>query len=128
MINWTDVVIAGIGIVFTGAIIPLVKAGIQWLRSKSNSEAIRSALDEAERIAEKTVLNLQQTMVDGLKDAGEFTSEKAKEVMELAFQNFINDISQETFKTLTNNVESIEQYVRSLIEARLYAMKSQKLL
>jgi len=123
MINWTEIIIAGIGIIFTSAIIPLVAAGFKWLRSKTQNEAIKAAISEAEKIADQTIYSLQQTVVDGLKqknEDGKLTADEAKEVMELAIHNFIADVSSNTLSVLSQNADNIEQYIKNLIESRLY--------
>lgn len=123
MINWTDVLIYAIGLLFTSVLIPTIAAGFKWLRNKTQNEAIKAAIFEAEKIADQTIYSLNQTIVDGLKEKnadGKLTAGEAKEVMELAIHNFIADVSSGTLSVLSENADNIEQYIKNLIESRLY--------
>lgn len=126
MIDWTQILIAVVGLLFTGVLIPLVKAGFDWLKSKTKNEAILAAMTEAQMVADTVVYSLQQTVVGGLKEKsadGRLTAEEAKEVAALAVDNFLNDISDKTLELISNNTDNIEGYVTNLIEARLARLK-----
>ena len=45
--DWTQIVIAAAGLLFSVVIIPLVKAAFAWLMSKTENEAVLTALNEA---------------------------------------------------------------------------------
>lgn len=126
MIDWTDVVIACVSLLFTAIIIPLVRAGFVWLTGKAKNEAILTALKEAEKIADNVVASLQASVVDEMKAKsadGKLTWEEIAELSERAFNMFISDISWQTRDTLLANADDIEKYVRNLIEARLAEFK-----
>lgn len=125
-LDLTQIVIAIIGLVFTGVLIPLSKAGFEWLKNKTQNEAIKAALNEAEIIAENVVMSLQQTVVDGLKEKsadGKLTTEEIRDVAEIAFDMFISDISSKSLEVIENNADDISTYIANLIESRLFQIK-----
>lgn len=126
MVDWTEVLIAGVGILFTAIIIPLVKAAFEWLKGKTQNEAIKAAISEAQTVADQVVLGLQQTVVDAMKAAhedGKLTEEEVKEIGVLAYTQLLNDLSDKSIATLDANIGSIETYIKNLIESRLALLK-----
>jgi len=125
-IDVTQIIIAAIGLVFTGILIPLIKAAFSWLKEKTNSEVLLTAISEAEAVADQVVASLQANVVDGLKaksEDGKLSADDIKTVAEQAFDMFVSDISAKSLAVITNNADDITAYVRNLIEARLLAMK-----
>ncbi len=125
-LDWTAVAIAVIGLVFSGVLIPLVKAGFTWLATKTENEALKAALDEAQQVATDTVAMLQQTMVEGLKAQaadGRLTAEEARQVAEDAVNVFMTDISSKSAALLAKRIPDWEGYAARLIEAKLFKMK-----
>ncbi len=127
-INFTEVIIALIGIVFTGVIIPLVKAAFDWLKEKTQNEALSSALEEAKQIADGIVAGLSANLVEGLKEKsedGKLTSSEAKAVMDEGIRRFLCDVSEKTLNVIENNADDISAYIGNLIESRLVILKDQ---
>jgi len=127
-INITQIIIAVIGLLFTAVIIPLVKAAFEWLKSKTENEALKAALDEAATVADSVVASLQASVVDGLKAKaadGKLTAEDVAEVADMAVEMFLSDISAKTLDVLENNADDITSYIGNLIEARLAQSKKE---
>jgi hypothetical protein len=127
MINWTDVLIAAVGLFFTAVLVPLVKAGFEWLKDKTANEALLTALSEAQTVADTVIGNLQQTVVEGMKAAnedGKLTGNEAQMISQSAIEGFMADISKESLEVLSRRSSDIEAYVKRLIESRLLALKS----
>ena len=125
-INLTEIIIAVIGIVFTGVIIPLVKAAFIWIKSKTENEAILTAITESQTVADNVVAMLQANIVEGLKAAttdGKLSPEEASGVMEKAINMFCADISDGALKVIQNNTDNVSAYIQNLIEARLAKLK-----
>lgn len=126
MIDWTQIIIALVGLAFTAVIIPLVKAAFTWLKSKTENEALKAAIDEAQTVASTIVTSLQQTVVDGLKAKsadGKLTAEDAASVAEMAAQQFFNDISDKSLDLLEGHIPDIEAYIKRVIESQLLKLK-----
>ena len=121
-IDWTQLIIAAAGLVFSAVIIPLVKAAFTWLKGKTENEALASALNEAQTVADTVVASLQQTVVDALKkrsDDGKLTADDAREVADLALERFLSDLSARSLALLEENAGDIIAYAGNLLEARL---------
>ena len=128
-IDWTQLIIAAAGLVFSAVIIPLVKAAFTWLKGKTENEALQSALGEAQSLADNVVASLQQTVVEGLKKRstdGKLTADDAREVADLAVEMFLSDLSAKSLALLEDNAGDIIAYVRNLLEARLLRLKEGK--
>ena len=126
-IDWTQLLIAAVGLVFSAVVIPLVKAAFTWLKSKTENEALQAALSEAQALADNVVASLQQTVVDGLKERstdGKLTADDAREVYELAVERFLADLSDKSTELLKNNADDFIQFVTNLLEARLFKLKT----
>lgn len=125
-INITEVVISIVGLVFTAVVIPLTKAAFAWLRERTHSEALRSAIAEAETVADSVVASLQANVVEGLKAKsadGKLSQDDIKMVTTKAFDMFVSDLSAKSLAVIAGNADDIGAYVRNLIEARLLAVK-----
>jgi prolyl oligopeptidase PreP (S9A serine peptidase family) len=125
-IDVTQIIIAGIGLIFTAVIIPLIKAAFEWLKGKTQNEAIKAALEEAKTVADQVVASLQATVVDGLKAKstdGKLSAEDVAEIADSAVEMFLSDISERSLELLENNADDITSYIGNLIESRLAQLK-----
>ena len=128
-VDWTQLIIAAVGLVFSAIVIPLVKVAFEWLKGKTHNEALQSALSEAQALADTIVASLQQTVVEGLKARstdGKLTAEDAREVADLAVKRFLADLSAKSTALLEDNAGDIIAYVSNLLEARLLRLKEGK--
>jgi hypothetical protein len=127
-IDMTQIIIAGVGVLFTAVIAPLVKAAFEWLKGKTNNEAMRSAIDEAKTVADNVVASLQASVVDGLKAKsadGKLSADDAMEVADMAVEMFLSDISERSLSLLENNADDVTAYIGNMIESRLAQSKKQ---
>ena len=128
-VDWTQLIIAAVGLVFSAIIIPLVKVAFEWLKGKTHNEALQSALSEAQALADTIVASLQQTVVEGLKAKskdGKLTAVEAKQVYEMAVNRFLSEFSAKSTTLLENNAKDFIQFVTDLLEARLLRLKEGK--
>lgn len=124
--DWTQIVIAAAGLVFTGVVIPLFNAAFAWLRGKTQNEALLAALAEAQAVADNVVASLQATVVEGLKRGsadGKLTAGEAREVAGMAANMFLSDLSARSLALLEQNADDVAAYVGHLLEARLLRLK-----
>ena len=127
-IDVTQIIIAGVGLVFTAVIVPLVKAAFEWLKGKTNNEALKAALEEAQAVADGVVASLQATVVDGLKEKsadGKLSADEAMEVADRAVEMFLSDISERSLTLLEDNADDVTAWIGNLIESRLAQLKKQ---
>jgi len=128
-VNITEIIIALIGVVFTGVVIPLVKAAFDWLKEKTRSEALKSAIEEARTVADGVVAGLQANVVEGLKVKsadGKLTADEAAEVMDMAIGQFLCDISEKSLEIIERNADDAAQFIANLIEQRLSVYKKER--
>ena len=119
--DWTEIMITVIGLIFTAVIIPLVTAGFAWIRGKTKNEALRAAITEAQTVADQVVAGLQANLVDELKatNGGKLDAEQIKEISYRAFDAFKSDLSERSMLALQKNADDITAYVKNLIESAL---------
>jgi hypothetical protein len=125
-VNLTEILIAIIGIIFTGAIIPLVRIGFKWLKEKTKNEGLLSALNEAEKVADGVVAGMAVNVVEGLKAMntdGKLTVSEARIVMKQATAIFMADISERSLSVINANSDITANYIANLIESRLAVSK-----
>ena len=124
----TQIIIAAAGLLFSAVIIPLVKAVFAWLKSKTDNEALKSAIEEAQGVADAVVAGLQANVVDGLKAKsadGKLSADEAKELAQSASSMFLSDLSARSRKVIESNADDISAYIGNLIESRLIKMKKE---
>lgn len=128
-IDLTQIIITLVGLVFSAVVIPLTKAAFEWLKGKTQNEALAAALDESETVADNVVASLQANVVEGLKEKsenGKLTAGDIKNVSGKAVGMFLSDLSAGSLEVLQNSADDITAYISNLIEARLAALKKQE--
>ena len=125
-INVTEIVIALVGLVFSAVVIPLTRVAFVWLKGRTQNEALRSALDEVQTVADNVIAQLKVNVVDGLKEKsedGRLSAEEACGVMDMAIGMVVSDLSARTLTLIEDNADDITAYISNLIEARLLKTK-----
>ena len=125
-VNITDIIIALIGIAFTGVIIPLVRAAFVWLKEKTQNEALMSAIEEAQVVADGVVAGLGANVVEGLKrknEDGRLTADEAVQVMETAIGQFLCNLSERSLEVIESNADDVAEFISNMIEQRLTVYK-----
>lgn len=113
-ILWT----LGIGIVswLSERLIKLINAKIQNEKFARYLTAATTAVTDA-------VKAVQQEYVDGLKKAGKFDEEAAKEALMRAKVKVLEALSVETRKYITENIGDINKWIETTIHSVLHDMK-----
>lgn len=125
-VNGTEIVIALVGLVFSAVILPLVRAAFVWLKSKTKNEALSTALEEAQVVADGVVAGLQANVVDGLKaksEDGKLDADDVREIADMAVDEFIRDLSARSLAVIEENADDLIAYIGNMIEARLAKAK-----
>lgn len=101
-----------------------------WLTAKLAKRTelanIAAATDEATRVAQQTVMELQQTVVDNLKEAsadGKLTKEEIAELKELLLDGAMDKLSDTAKNMLTAAGVDISAVIRGAGEAFIRQMK-----
>ena len=126
MINWENILISIAPYIMTGAIIPLIIKGWNWIEAKIaniKNNTIRSALEwatnEAQSTAQTIVNALNQTTVTQLKaDAknGKLTEAQIADLATKSWVTFKTIISQKALNILQEHKGDVFTYITNLIQ------------
>ena len=132
VISLIEILIPLFGLLIT----TLIGLGIAYLQSKAQEikhktarDAIQSALAEADYQAAKAVKAVQQTLVDGFKNAaedGKLTDEEKRLALEAAKEVFMNSITAGALDTLEAAIGPVEDWLTALLEAKVLELKQSK--
>lgn len=128
---------SGLGWQLLGYVVPVLGAlltalvgfGIQWLRAKTRDLKWQSVLDQLDDAVDTAVAAVQQSVVDGLKAAGDgkLTKFEAKEAAAAALDAVKLTLGTKGLATLASAMqagqEAVEGYLRSKVEAAVAAQK-----
>jgi len=119
------------GISIIGVLITiLIGSGINYLKVKSKEikdesvrQALFTALDEAEVIADKSINSVEQTFVKKIREAskdGKLTDNEKRDALTKAKQVFINTLSNESINMIKSQTDNFDKWVADYLEAKLY--------
>jgi|Wag4MinimDraft_13_1082653.scaffolds.fasta_scaffold01351_7 hypothetical protein len=119
------------GISIIGVLITiLIGFGINYLKVKSKEikdesvrQALFTALDEAEVIADKSINSVEQTFVKKIREAskdGKLTDNEKRDALTKAKQVFINTLSNESINMIKSQTDNFDKWVADYLEAKLY--------
>jgi hypothetical protein len=116
-----------LSILITGAIMFLARAVSTWLKNKVSNDAYNQLSD----IALATVMSLQQTVVNPLKDPekpGEWNENAASEIKSRAIGK-IRDLAGSSIEQLQNHgwtPQMVEELIGKLVESHVLKIKDSK--
>lgn len=123
--SWTDVLIAVISGIFTLATTAISIYGSYFLSQKVKNNKIRDVLFSVQSdIVLPCVLEIQQTIVDNLKQEGKFDIEAQKQALDLCMQRCLNLISDEAKNIIMDNFGDVQAYLTTLIESSVQSLKA----
>ena len=115
--NWEDLLIYIIqtlcGLVITVGI-PFL---FTLLRKKVKDEKIARLLTRVENIVKQTVILINQTYVDALKEEGLFDKEAQKAAFEMCKDKVLAMLNDEAIVAIAETFGDYEEWIRTLIEA-----------
>jgi hypothetical protein len=117
------------------AILPILSAFIiRLLNLKSNeikqltkNSKLDKYIDYAADIIKKSVIAVNQTFVEKLKEQGAFTQEKQKEAFELAKKKILSMLNEDSKKVLASIYGDLNTFLDSQIEATVNNLKIKEL-
>lgn len=125
-----NIIIETVVQIFAALLLMLISLLGTWLTAKLAKRTelanIAAATDEATRVAQQTVLELQQTVVDNLKAAsadGKLTKEEIAELKELLLDGAMDKLSDTAKNMLTAAGVDISAVIRGAGEAFIRQMK-----
>lgn len=108
--------------VITTVVLPLVA---QWLISKTNNQKIQSAITEITQLVATTVSYVEQVWVQNYKKNGTWDDEAKEQVLELAINAIIENLSQSTTKWLEKTSDDPQELISHYIEAYIINNKQE---
>lgn len=125
-----NIIIETVVQIFAALLLMLISLLGTWLTAKLAKRTelanIAAATDEATRVAQQTVMELQQTVVDNLKEAsadGKLTKEEIAELRELLLDGAMDKLSDTAKNMLTAAGVDISAVIRGAGEAFIRQMK-----
>lgn len=125
-----NIIIETVVQIFAALLLMLISLLGTWLTAKLAKRTelanIAAATDEATRVAQQTVLELQQTVVDNLKAAsadGKLTKEEITELRGLLLDGAMDKLSDTAKNMLTAAGVDISAVIRGAGEAFIRQMK-----
>ena len=125
-----NIIIETVVQIFAALLLMLISLLGTWLTAKLAKRTelanIAAATDEATRVAQQTVLELQQTVVDNLKEAnadGKLTKEEVAELKELLLDGAMDKLSDTAKNMLTAAGVDISAVIRGAGEAFIRQMR-----
>lgn len=96
---------------------------IRLINTKIKNQRFAHYLTAATAAVTDAVKAVQQEYVDGLKKAGKFDEEAAKEALMKAKVKVLESLSIETRKYITENIGDINNWIETTIHSVLHDMK-----
>lgn len=112
-----------IELAFTIASAILVPMLASWIRSKTQNEKLRSMISDVEHAVKTCVDFTEQTLVQKLKESGEWTADSQKTVLLDTVTDAIDMLLDSTRATLEANSIDIESFITAKIEAYIQSKK-----
>lgn len=118
------VIIAAVPIC-AGAAVKGIRAAVQYLAAKSESETAKKYLTDVADAISTAVTYTSQTYVDALKNSGSFTKENQEEALRLAVDKAAMLMTAEARTFLEKAYGDLNTYLVSKIEAEVRVQKQQ---
>ena len=118
-VNWEPI----LSVIWTAIILPF----LLWAKGKINNWAKVRKIEKYTNLlmdaAEVVVKDLQEEIVKECKGTEEWTDEKIAEVRQIAINKAIASMTYEGYKLLSEANSDFEDWVDSIIRAKLYDLK-----
>ena len=95
------------------------------LRKKIKDEKLARLISRVENIVSKTVILINQTYVDALKEEGLFDKEAQKAAFEMCKEKVLAMLNDEAIVAIAETFGDYEEWIRTLIEAYVRENKLQ---
>ena len=121
-VNWEPI----LKVVWTAIILPF----LLWAKGKVNDWAKVHKIEKYTNLlmdaADVVVKDLQEEVVKECKGTEEWTDEKIAEVRQIAINKAIDSMTYEGYKLLSEANSDFEDWVDSIIRAKLYDLKQKE--
>ena len=112
-----------ISVIWTVVLLPIITTIGKKINDKFKMQKIEKYTNMLYEAAEIVVRDIQQSIVDNIKNTDEWTEEKIEEIRKLAINKAIASMSYEGYKILKEANSDLDSWIDSIIKAKLYDMK-----
>lgn len=128
--------VTGLLAILSGFLIALAKKGFNWITAKIDSikdekvkSDIKNATETLETIVSTTVVALQQSIGDDIRESlaagdGKFTKEDLLNLKDQAVETVKHQLTESTTKILEGVYSDLDGFIRDLIEASVRSLKT----
>ena len=113
-----------ISVIWTAVLLPIITTIGKKINDKFKMQKIEKYTNMLYEAAEIVVRDIQQSIVDNIKNTDEWTEEKIEEIRKLAIDKAIASMSYEGYKILKEANLDLDSWIDSIIKAKLYDMKN----
>lgn len=115
--DWKDLLIYVIQTLCGLVITVGIPYAFTLLRKKVKDDRLARIISRVENIVSKTVILINQTYVDALKEAGMFGKEEQKAAFEMCKSKVLAMLNDEAIKAIAETFGDFDEWIRTLIEA-----------
>ncbi len=115
--NWKDLLIYIIQTLCGLVITVGIPYAFTLLRKKVKDEKIARIISRVENIVSKTVILVNQTYVDALKESDLFDKEAQLAAFEMCKERVLSMLNDESIKAIQETFGDFEEWLRTMIEA-----------
>lgn len=120
-----EIVLSVLATVITAVLVPSLTS---LIKSKTNDQKMKTAIDAVSNAVNLAVDYVEQTMVTQLKKDGKWDAESQKEALKKATDIAISQLTDSAYLYLLNNHKDIEETIIKYIEANIQNKKKETLL
>ena len=115
--NWEELLIYIIKLVCGLVISVGIPLLLTVIRKKVKDEKLERIINRVENIVKQTVILINQTYVDALKEEGLFDKEAQKAAFEMCKDKVLAMLNDEAIVAIAETFGDYEEWIRTLIEA-----------
>lgn len=119
-LDWATI----ISVIWTAVLLPIISTIGKKINDKFKMQKVEKYTDMLYEAAEIVVRDIQQSVVDNIKNTDEWTEERIEEIRKLAINKAIASMSYEGYKILKEANSDLDSWIDSIIKAKLYDMKN----
>lgn len=120
-----EIVLSVLATVITAVLVPSLTS---LIKSKTNDQKMKTAIDAVSNAVNLAVDYVEQTMVTQLKKDGKWNAESQEEALKKATDIAISQLTDSAYLYLLNNHKDIEETIIKYIEANIQNKKKETLL
>ena len=111
-----NIVIVPLLAALTGVAVKWINAKANEIKGKTENTTLKKYIDMLDKTISTTVIAVNQTYVDALKDKDAFTKEAQEEAFNKVFTTVRNSLTEEASTYLNEAIGDVDEYIKNKIE------------